>query len=104
MVNNGLVVMAILVPIVAYRWGESRRASGHPITLRDRWFAAMCAWAVMWPVTALPPAYRSPVMTVHDKLIVTAVSLGIAVAPLAVDALIRGALRVVRLWEAGHAH
>ncbi|HEU5117968.1 MAG TPA: hypothetical protein VFT74_15195 [Isosphaeraceae bacterium] len=96
MVNVGPVLLALFVPIGAYRWGQRRRARGQAITLRDRWVIALCVWAVSWPVIALPQAYQSDIMTMHDKLMVTSIVLGISFGPLLLDSLIRIVVRTMR--------
>ncbi len=96
MVNLAPAVLALFVPISAFRWGQRRRARGQAITLRDRWLIVLGVWAVSWPVIALPQAYQSESMSMRDKLIVTAIVLGVSFGPLLLDSLIRTVLRTLR--------
>ncbi|MEO6812020.1 MAG: hypothetical protein ABI353_23160, partial [Isosphaeraceae bacterium] len=94
--NPGLFILVAIVPALACRWGRRRRAAGLPVSPREVLTLMLLIWAVGLPVATLSVILKAPMTSQIDKIIVTSIVLAAAVAPLAVDRLIRLALRLVR--------
>jgi hypothetical protein len=100
MSNRWAIIPVIgLIMVVSVRWGKRSRAEGSPVEPHEALRFAFMIFAMLLPAFTLPEALKSAIIPPFDKVIITSITLTTAVAPLAVDWLIRSALRSVRRWE-----
>jgi hypothetical protein len=99
--ENRFAIIPIIVMwiVIGTQWGRRRRAAGSPVTPHESMRFGFLVFAVTLPPFILTEPLSSPIIPLFDKVIITSITLGTAVAPLAVDWLIRSALRIVRRWE-----
>jgi hypothetical protein len=91
-------VLTAAVCLIAWGYGQWRRARGSPVKPRETVWVMLVIFAVSFPALTLPMTLATGGMTPRDRIETVVAAIVVGALPLAAGLCFWGALKLVRLY------